>query len=46
MESKFPQLPDARGDQGALEIISPQNRGLLQSEVDYKHAKLLKIILL
>ena len=35
MESKFPELLDARGDQGALEIKSPRNRGLLHSDVDY-----------
>ena len=35
MESKFPELLDARGDQGALEIKSPQNQGLLHSDVDY-----------
>ena len=35
MESKFPEILDARGDQGALEIKSPRNRGLLHSDVDY-----------
>ena len=35
MESTFPEILDARGDQGALEIKSPQNQGLLHSDVDY-----------
>ena len=37
MESKFPEILDARGDQGALEIKSPRIRGLLHSDVDYKY---------
>ena len=36
MESNFPEVLDARGDQGAMEIKSPQNQGLLHSDVDYK----------
>ena len=35
MESKLPEILDARGDQGALEIKSPWIRGLLHSDVDY-----------
>ena len=35
MESKLPEILDARGDQGALEIKSPRNRALLHSDVDY-----------
>ena len=34
MDSNFPQALDAREDQGALEIKSPRNRGLLHSDVD------------
>ena len=35
MESNFPEVLDARGDQGAMEIKSPRNQGLLHSDVDY-----------
>ena len=35
MESKFPELLDARGDQVAMEVKSPRNQGLLHSDVDY-----------
>ena len=33
MESNFPEVLDARGGQGALEIKSPQNQSLLHSDV-------------
>ena len=39
MESNFPEVLDARGDQGAMEIKSPQNQGLLHSDVDYMGLK-------
>ena len=35
MESNSPGVLDARGDQGALEIKSPRNQGLLHCDVDY-----------
>ena len=35
MESNSPEVLDARGDQGALEIKSLRNQGLLHSDVDY-----------
>ena len=37
MELKFPEHLDAREDQSALEIKSPQNQGLLHSDVDYMY---------
>ena len=35
MESNLFGVLDARGDQGAMEIKSPRNQGLLHSDVDY-----------
>ena len=35
MESNIFKVLDARGDQGAMEIKSPRNQGLLHSDVDY-----------
>ena len=34
MESNLSEVLDARGDQGAMEIKSPRNQGLLHSDVD------------
>ena len=35
MESNLSEVLDARGDQGAMEIKSPRNEGLLYSDVNY-----------
>ena len=40
MESNIFGVLDARGDQGAMEIKSPRNQGLLHSDVDYSIKKL------
>ena len=44
MESTFPEILDARGDQGALEIKSPQNQGLLHSDVDYMYIEGIEVV--
>ena len=36
MESNLSEVLDARGDQGAMEIKSPRNQGLLHSDVDFR----------